>query len=122
VRSVDDDNLEVLRLISVSVVALAEVAAGVLHLEVADGHDDGVLVLGVVLRQLRRHFDAVLGQRCLAAAAGLSDRHDRRRKCVDGAHHGQVLADVADDAGLRRASDVRLVLDLDRPVEITLAE
>jgi hypothetical protein len=51
-------------------------------------------------------------------SADSSHRHDRSRKRVDGAHDGQVLADVADDAALRRATDGRLVLDVDVPVEI----
>ena len=119
--SVDDDNLEVLSFVSVRVVALAEVAAGVLHLQVADGHDDGELALRVVLRHLRRHLDAVLRQRRLSAAADPADGHDGGRKRVDGAHHGQLLADVADHAGLGRASDVRLVLDVDGSVKISFA-
>ena len=115
VRSVNDDDLEVLSLVAVRVVALAEVAAGVLHLQVADGHDDGELVVGVVLRRLRHHLDAVLRERRFQGAAGPADGHDGRWQRVDGAHHGQLLADVTHDAGLSRAPDVRLVLDVNRP-------
>ena len=105
-----------LRLVTVTVVALAVVASAVLNLQLGDRHSDGVLVLGVFRRRLSDHLDPVAG--CRQVSSDPAHRHDRSREGVDGAHHGQVLSDVLHDPGLGRAADVRLVLDVDRSVDI----
>ena len=107
-----------LRLVTVAVVALAVVASAVLNLQLGDRHADGVLVLRVFRRRLSDHLDPVAG--CRQVTSDPAHRHDRSREGVDGAHHGQVLSDVLHDPGLGRAANVRLVLDVDRSVEIKM--
>ena len=107
-----------LRLVTVAVVALAVVASAVLNLQLGDRHADGVLVLRVFRWRLSDHLDPVAG--CRQVSSNPAHRHDRSRKCVDGAHHGQVLSDVLHDPGLGRAANVRLVLDVDCSVEIKM--
>ena len=113
-RCIDNNELEVLGLVAVSVVALAVVVATVFNLKLGDGHPNGVLVLRIIRWRLGDHLDPVAG--CRQVSADPSHRHDGGRKSVDGAHHGQVLSDVLHDSGLSRAADVGLVLDVDRSV------
>ena len=114
-RSIDDDNLEMLRIIAVSVIALAVVVAAVIHLHVRDGHTDGVRVLRIITRRLGHHLDPVAGSSQVSADP--SHGHDRSRESVNGAHHGEVLANVTNDSCLSWAFNVRLVLNVNRPVK-----